>query len=236
MANKLEGMEKLNTEGIVINAIPFRNYDCILTLFTPLDGLVKFFVRGAYSSKKGGGSGITPLSVVEVTYTKGRSDLYSCTEIAVINHHLSLRHNLGILEAACEMLRALSITQQPGKAAPELYQLLLMYLQKLPHFVLPQIISNSFKLKLLRYEGLLAFLSHCSVCAQLLGDGNAWIYENEAYCSLHTPSKALSLAKEERAVVDVLAFCRDFALLAKMNISVLLCQKIHKLFEGCLSE
>lgn len=224
-------MEKLNTEGIIVNALPFRNYDCILTLFTPLEGLVKFFVRGAYSSKKGGGSGITtPLSVVEVTYTRGRGDLYSCIEINVINHHLPLRHNLATLEAACEMLQALFATQQPGKTAPELYQLLLMYLQKLPQVLLPQVISNSFKLKLLRYEGMLAFLSHCSICAELLGD--TWIHENEAYCSAHTPSEALSLTKEEREFVEILAFCRDFSFLAKMSISGLLCQKIHKLFDG----
>lgn len=45
-------MEKFTAEGIVVNAIPFRNYDCILTLFTPSEGLVKFFYRGAYSKKK----------------------------------------------------------------------------------------------------------------------------------------------------------------------------------------
>lgn len=226
-------MEKFNTEGIVVNAIPFKNYDCILTLFTPLEGVIKLFVRGAYSSKRGGGSGITtPLSVVEVVYTKGRGDLCSCEEVAVINHHLPLRRNLGMLEAACEMLQVISTTQQPGKAAPDLYQLLLMYLNKLPQVIFPLAISSSFKLKLLRYEGMLAFLSHCSVCAELLNE--AWIHENEAYCYSHMPAAALSLTRGEREAVEVLSFCRDFGLLANMNVSGLLVKKISHLFEESL--
>jgi DNA repair protein RecO (recombination protein O) len=222
-------MEKFTTEGVVVNAIPFRNYDCILTLFTPNEGLIKFFFRGAYSSKKGNGSGTTtPLSVVEIVYTKGRGDLYSCVEIGVINHNLALRQNLGVLEAACEMLQTISTTQQPGKTAPELYQLLLMYLNKLPLVPSPQAIVGSFRLKLMRYEGMLALLSHCCACAQLLND--TWIHENEAFCRAHTPAEALSLTREERGQVEQLAFSRDFAVLANVSITALLSQKICRLF------
>lgn len=228
-------MEKLKTEGIVIQAIPFRNYDCILTLFTPVEGLVKFFFRGAYSAKKNMGSGTTtPLSVVEIVYTKGRGDLYSCIEISVINHNLALRHNLTILEAGCEMLQAISTTQQPGKSAPELYQLLLMYLNKLPLVLTPQVIISSFRLKLLRYEGMLALLSHCCVCATALND--TWVHGSEAFCLSHTPSEALSLTTEERGLIELLAFGRDFTQFSDLKISALLSKKIHRLFDESLAQ
>jgi DNA repair protein RecO (recombination protein O) len=227
-------MEKFKTEGVVINAIPFRNYDCILTLFTPIDGLIKLFYRGAYSSKKGSGSGTTnPLSIVEIVYTKGRGDLYSCIEISVINHHLGLRNHLPTLEAACEMLKCISATQMPGKIAPDLYQLLLIYLGKLPQMENPQTLITSFRLKLLRYEGLLALLSHCSVCSGLIDE--VWIYKSEAFCCPHTPLKALSFTKQERSQVEYLAFCRDLSQLSNIEVSTVLSKKIFRLFEESLA-
>lgn len=228
-------MEKISTEGIVINAIPFRNYDCILTLFTPLEGLVKLFFRGAYSQKKGSGSGITtPLSIVEVFYSKGKTDLHSCIEIAVVDHNLSLRQNLCILEAACDMLRSISTTQQLGKAAPELYKLFRLYLNKLSFASAPQAIVGSFRLKLLRYEGLLSFFSHCCECSETLND--AWIYGGEAFCFSHMPLEACFLAQEERILAERLAFCRDFALLAETQISTDLSEKINHLFSDSLDK
>jgi DNA repair protein RecO (recombination protein O) len=226
-------MEKYKTEGIVINAIPFRNYDCILTVFTPTEGLIKFFYRGAYSQKKNHGSGTTtPLSIVEIIYTKGRGDLYTCVEAAVLDHHLALRNTLNTLGAACGMIQAIATTQQPGKSAPELYQLLQMYLRKLPLVTDPQTIIGSFRLKLLRYEGMMAFLSHCCVCAKTLDE--AWLHDQEAYCHSHTPSKDFLLDKEERSIVEYLAFGRDFSLLAEITLPESLAKKISLLFDESL--
>jgi DNA repair protein RecO len=223
-------MDKITTEGIVINAIPFRNYDCILTLFTPLEGLIKLFFRGAYNPKKGNGAGaVTPLSIVEAIYTKGRTELHTCQEMVVVDHNLALRQHLAMLNAACDMLRSIVATQQPGKAAPELYKLFRYYLNKLPQTSFPQAIVGSFRLKLMRYEGLLSFFSHCCECSGILND--VWISGGEAYCYTHKPLEAHFLTKEEKALVERLAFCRDFALLAETEISAGLSAKIGHLFD-----
>lgn len=199
-------MEQIKTEGIVINAIPFRNYDCILTVFTPLEGLITLFFRGAYRSKKGNGSGVTtPLSVVDLVYAKGKGDLYTCVEIVVINHHLPLRSNLAILEGACDMIKAISKTQLPGKSSPELYQLLLIYLAKLPSVTFPQVLTCSFRLKILRYEGLFA--------------------------DSDTPIENFPLTTEEQHTIEHLAFCRDFSQLTTLNITGILSKKIYRLFD-----
>lgn len=227
-------MQKLKTEGVILHALPFRNYDSILTLFTPEEGLIKLFFRGAYSKKKGyGAATTTPLSIVEVIYTKGRGDLFSCVDIAVLHHNLALRNTLTTLEAGCEMLQCISYTQQPGKSAPELYQLLVYYLTKLPLIPTPTLITSSFRLKLLRYEGLLALLSHCCVCATPLND--TWIYGSEAFCPSHTPSQSLSITKEEREIIESLAFCRDFNQLKENKVTALLSQKICRLFDESFS-
>lgn len=130
------------------------------------------------------------------------------------------------------MLQTISSTQQPGKTAPELYQLLLMYLNKISSANSPQAIVGSFRLKLMRYEGTLALLSHCCACAQLLED--TWIHQNEAFCHSHSPVKDLLVTKEEREQVEVLAFSRDFTVLATMNMAPILSKKIRRLFDESL--
>lgn len=218
-------MEAFKTEGIVVRAIPYRNNDCILTIFTPLQGLISLFLRGGYKSKKHVSSGaLSPLSVVEIVYSKGRGELYPCQEIAVVRHHLELRKTLPILESACRMLQDIAATQQPEKPAPELYQLLLLYLNKLPAIPVPEVLSNSFFLKMLRFEGTFPLLSHCSLCSLLLKD--TWIHTNEPFCLPHAPPGALYFNAEERHIVETLAYCRDFNQLSTLHLPPLLSQKI----------
>jgi DNA repair protein RecO (recombination protein O) len=221
-------METLKMEGIVIRAVPYRNDDCILTVFTPLQGLIPLFLRSGYKSKKHVSSGaLSPLSVVEIVCTKGRGELYPCQEIAVVRHHLKLRENLAMLESACRMLQMIGTTQQPDKSAPELYQLLLVYLDRLPEMSSPDILSHSFYLKLLRYEGIFPLLSHCSICSVLLQD--TWLHANEPFCLPHAPVDAMHLSPEERHIMESLAYCRDFKQLSSLVLSPQLSQKIHSL-------
>lgn len=190
-------MEKLHIEGVVIRVFPFREYDRILSLFTPQEGLIKFVVKGAFTAKMGKGSHTTPLNLVEAIYTQGKNELHACREMTLIEPHHSLRQNLPTLEAACDMLKTIESTQYPGKAVPELYALFRAYLKRLPEAVDPAAISTSFRLKTLRHEGLLSEL------------------------------ELFPMNTEERQLLEVLALCRDFSLLAKLSIEPAFVSRIH---------
>jgi DNA repair protein RecO (recombination protein O) len=219
-------------EGIVIKAVPFRDYDCILSVFTPTEGLLKLILKSVFRGKKPSGT-TTPLSIVEAVYTKGRNDLHTCREINVTRHHLHLRQDFKVLEAACDLLKAIALTQLPEKAAPELYQLLLMYLEGLPVAADPLAIVSSFQLKLLRYEGILPQFEHCSFCESPLSE--VWFYENEAFCIHHTPARLLVLSPEERHFFTHLAFCRDLTKLLDNCITKSLSEKIARFFSESLA-
>ena len=135
------------TEGIILQATKFQDFDQIITVFTPGDGILKFMVKGALNPKQGKAALTTPLSRVELIYLQGKSELYSCREISMLNNHLSLRENVVLMEAAFDLLQAIRSTQLPHKPAPELYKLLLIYLEKLPLIPDPKILSTSFRLK-----------------------------------------------------------------------------------------
>jgi DNA repair protein RecO (recombination protein O) len=224
-------MEQFKSQGIITQVVPYRNYDAILTLFTPEEGLVTFFHKAAFSQKKGK-SAAAPLSVAEIVHTRGRGEMHPCSEVCITDHHLALRNRLDILNTACEMLQSIMQTQQPGKSAPDLYALLLFYLKKLPSIPSPQTLGASFRLKLLRHEGLVAFVSHCNDCGALLSD--AWIAQGEAYCRADAPAESLHLAQEERATVELLAFSRDLGQIANTIVTGQLAGKIERLFRDSL--
>lgn len=225
-------MEKLRIAGIVVNAFAFQEYDRILTVFTPEEGLIKFIFKGAASLKKGGGGATAPLTEVELVYTKGKSELYSCREVSVLNHQLALRQNLKTLEAACEILQAIGATQMPGKTAPDLYRLLLTYLEKLPAAHDPATLSASFRLKTLRHEGLWGDYSRCSQCGSELAD--SFIIGNASFCQRHSQPHALILTTSERDILELLGFCRDISLLASLPMTESLSGKIKRLFDDSL--
>src|SRR5581483_3573775 len=119
------------------------------------EGIIKLYVKGAYLKQKNNGATSNPLNLVEVIYKKTKSEMYSCYDIQILESHLSLRQSLITLECACDMLQTVILTQFPGKPAPKLYALLLIYLKKLSIVTDPMLFSTSFRLKTLKHEGLL---------------------------------------------------------------------------------
>ncbi|MBA3815242.1 MAG: DNA repair protein RecO [Parachlamydiaceae bacterium] len=226
-------MEKLRIEGLIIKATPFQDYDRIISVLTPNEGLIKFFFKGSAAAKNNNASSTTPLTVVELIYSKGRSELLKCHEISILNHNLALRNNLAILETACDMLQVVNATQMPGKACSNLYQLLLTFLKNLPTAHDPATLGSSFRLKTLRSEGLWKNFSSCNQCGCDLMD--SYNFEGNTYCKLHTPPHALEISSSERDIFELLAFSRDLPLLNSLPMTQDLINKIKHLFNDLWS-
>jgi DNA repair protein RecO (recombination protein O) len=160
-------MTAKRAEGIILQTLKYQDYDQIATVFTMDHGILKFFVKGAYRSQNG--KNTSPLARAEFIYTQGKSTLYNCKEVSLLNTYLNLRNNLTHLEAGIDLLKAVLESQMESKPAPELYKLLIMYLEKIPVIPDPWVLAASFLLKILRHDGLLAFdQSHESEEEQLL--------------------------------------------------------------------
>lgn len=142
------------TEGITLHMIPFKNSDQIITLFSP-EGVLKLFCHRGKSKQR-----FTPLMKVEAVYKDSGNELFPCQEISLLNSYQALRNNLTHLQVACDLLKTINASQFLGKPAPLLYQLLTFYLDKIPLIENPFVLSASFKLKVLKHEGLLHDLEH----------------------------------------------------------------------------
>jgi DNA repair protein RecO (recombination protein O) len=225
-------MELHKSEGVVLHALKYGDYDQILTVFTREEGLIKLIVKGAYRNQKNA-TFTTPLTQAEFIYAKRQSTLFLCQEKSVVNYHLALRESLESLESACALVKILTATQVELKPTPLLYELLICYLERLSQTKNVQNLISSFQLKILRHEGLFGLTPTCRQCNEDLI--HHYIVQGESYCKEHKPDQGLSLTAFEAQAVFTLAFSRSLPLIEESVMDLGLKEKIDWLFESLLN-
>lgn len=202
------------TEGIILRAIDFKDYDRILTVFTEKEGVVSLYVKGANRRSNPHHQITIPFTQAEFVYTiKTNTELYTCTEISVVNYHLKLRDQPIFLKTGCDLLKMIQTSQLPEKPAPQLYQLLIKCLQVLPEFPSPQILNAVFRLKLLKHEGLLTVTHCCEHCEKPLNDH--YFLDAGSFCGQHATSKSVHFTANEVQLIEFLVTNRSFCNLAE---------------------
>ncbi len=235
-------MPKFRTVGIILHSANFSDWDRIITVFTKELGVVKFFFKGGNSQKRKKGASLDSLTRAEFVYSQGKSDFLTLFEIAVLDHNTQFRENFELLTCAFDIGRAISISQLPGKPAPNLYHLLLHFLYSLPKYSDFKATSASFKLKLLRHDGHFAISDKCSVCHlpldEPLPEGwgvssnlDKYIFCGEIFCKRHAPIKALNFSSQEYVFLKKLAFCRFLSEIQGLGLPTKFFDNIDKLFQ-----
>lgn len=219
-------------EGIVLHAIKFKDYDQILTLFTPNLGLLKMLIKGAYSRRLGQGANLDILHQAEFVFTKRHNALAVCRERKVLNSNFELRKSLSSLESSCTMAKAVLCSQVEERPADQLYELLKCYLKRISLSNQPAILASSFLLKLLRHEGLFGLTPCCNICSIDLNE--YFVYQGECYCSSHSPIEAIPLSIFEAKSLFTLAFSRSFSDIENTPLEPDLEKKIKWLFDSLI--
>ncbi len=222
------------TEGIILRAISFRDYDQILTLFTSDAGIIKVIYKGSRSKRRGVQGLCIPLTKVELVYREKRGEIFSCQEMTLVESFSYLRKKLLHLEIACDLLQALLVSQLVGKAAPRLYALLSFYLEKIPQISNPRTLAVSFRLKLLKHDGLVAFPFMCGECQQFL-QTVAYTQGSEGWCANHQPNGSRVWEQQELQQLYRLAMCQNYREICAEEVSFELQDKVARFFEVCLN-
>lgn len=221
-------MQIFRTEGIILQTLNFQDYDQILSVFSYDEGLIKLIVKGANRSKQRSGINTTPLSCAEFVYTKGRSEIFKCSEISTINQHLKLRESLPSLDAACDIVQAILLSQFPQTESPDLYRLLRWCLEKIPSMRDPYVMASSFRLKLLLHDGLFNLNDTCTTCSETVQ--SIYIATGETFCKAHAPSYSLQFQADEVAFIDRLLHFAVLSDISNCTISDELREKVMNLF------
>ncbi|MBM3183769.1 MAG: DNA repair protein RecO [Chlamydiae bacterium] len=212
-------METKN-QGVLLHAIPYLGHGRILKVFTK-DGLITLIGK----SKKF--ATLSPFCIGEWVYKKQKSELFSLTEYSMEHPLLDLRASYTTLTSAISIAEALLSSQLPLKPAPHLYLLLCSYLKNLPRFRTPEILSLSFRMKLLLHEGLIDLRLKCKFCEEL----GACLQDGETVCQLHKEKRAIDFSLDEWQIVQIMTLTKNFADLINMDWPPNLKPKIDALFQ-----
>jgi DNA repair protein RecO (recombination protein O) len=150
-------MKEETFEGIVLRSVPVQEGKRILAAFTPGEGLVSVATPKTFTHEMRLASATALLSRSEFCCRKGNSDIYRLREACLLESFDGLRASYSKLSAAGDLLHAILRSQLAGRPAPLLYELLLTYLRRLNSTQHPLLLVISFKLKLLKHEGLFAW-------------------------------------------------------------------------------
>jgi DNA repair protein RecO (recombination protein O) len=223
-----------SAEGIILKVIPFRDYDQILVIFTQEAGLIKVLTK-KNRSKKGAKDRYMPLTKVEVIYQEKQGEIFNCQEVAILDIYRNLRTELSHLQVACDLLQILYQTQLLGKPAPQLFALVEFFLKKIPQTKFPDILTLSFRLKLLKHEGILTSPLVCSVCVDALNT-LAFFYKGEWFCPKHYPFNSSALDEKELKIFYHLLDSKHYQDLAEMSIFPQTKIKIEKYFKESMQK
>lgn len=213
--------------GIILQAITYKETDQILIAYTPI-GMLKLSFKGALSKKRGGGSLTAPLQLVEFIYLKRDHEIHTCREITVEHPFTALRLQLDFLESGGEMAKALLSTQALEDKSPLLYNLFVYYLEHISKVLDPYLLAASFKLKLLRHDGLLAIKPFCCCCQAPLKE--IGVFEGQPFCPQHTPENAIYFDEMDTLLLLECMYTKSMSNLMVLDATPLFLAKIRHLF------
>ncbi len=226
-------MEYQKTEGIILHLIPYRDAHQIVILFTEDAGLIKIMCYGSLSQKSKWRGICRALTQVEVVYREKQGEIFECKDLTLINSYDTLRQNYNQMEAACDLLYALNQSQLPGRVSPKLYALMIYYLGKIPTIKDPWILSLSFRLKLLRHDGVLDYPFMCHECGEpLLCE--AYYAQHEIFCAQHACAHACFFKQEDLQLIYLLTACQSYNDLITVQLPTDFKMKVFTFFEDCL--
>lgn len=208
-------------EGILLQSIPYLENRRILKVFTKDAGLLPLIA----STKKAPFA--IPFCRAEWVYRISSSDLHSLKDASLLDPMLSLKQSFDLIEAAGSIAGDLLRSQLPHKASHGLYELLLASLSHLPRN--PKAVAQSFRLKLLQFEGLLRLQPSCVQCE----NPASTLAQGESVCTRHA-ANAAAFSSNEWNLLLALGLARRFSEIGETQIPPSFAQKTKELFSAMI--
>lgn len=207
-------METFRIEGVVLQALAVKEFDSILTAFTP-HGIQKFYFKGS----KRYNPLASPLTVAEFIYSPGKKDLHKLRDGSIIDQNLALRKTFESLISAENLSLAVLASQMPDKPVPHLYRLYRLFLGAIPFSPTPEALVTVFYIKLMKHEGVLQLQQSASLR-----------YGGECFSNEEAPKDAVETSEEEENLLKKLAESRSLEEITSLILPLEFSKKIHLLF------
>lgn len=218
-------------DGIVIYSSDFREYDKLLTLYTPTFGKQKVLLRGCKKPTAKLRFAGTPLFYGEFVILKGKGyDIVKTVESKKL--FFNIPNDFERYLDACNVLKIVNANGNYNNFHL-LFMLLLTYLnildEKNTNF---DVFTSKFFVEILKMQGLELNTQHCSTCNGQLGE--KVFFDTHLNCFLCDACRNFGSVEVERQIVDTINIIQSqkFVQLADVEFSKEFAIKVKKfLFE-----
>jgi DNA repair protein RecO (recombination protein O) len=163
------GVERWKLVGVVLRTVDYGESDRVVTLFSRERGKVSAFARGARASRRRFGGALEPFTLVSAEVrSRSASELLGLDSTTVLRGHGGIRGDLARIACASyatEVARELVREHEPH---PELFELLLEYLDLLDRAPARPATLRAYELGALHAAGLAPRLDACARCGDAL--------------------------------------------------------------------
>lgn len=156
--------ESITTEAIVLRAVPYRDADLIVTLYTRERGRVSALARSARQSKKRFGSCLQLFTLSEMQLTSRGGELFTLASARLEKSYAAMAADMACFAHASygtELVRELTA---PEVSDPGVLELILELYQELEERGPSTRVLRAFELRLLHLVGLAPVLEQCVGC------------------------------------------------------------------------
>ena len=151
----------VNTEGIVLKSMKYKENDGILTVFSRKLGKISVMARGIRSSKSKQLAGTQPLCYSDFILYKGKT-MYTLNNAEPIANHYKLREDLDLLAVASFFIELVDTVTHEGQSNNRLFNLLEESLKALERKEGDLSLHTlRFLLQFLKYSGFEPYLKAC---------------------------------------------------------------------------
>jgi DNA repair protein RecO (recombination protein O) len=154
------------TPAIVVRLVDFGDSDRIVGLFTESLGLVSAVARNARRSRKRFAGALQTGHRLDVELVRGRGSLARLESAQLVDPHLGISKDLGRLEEAASVLRAVRDHMAEGVPDPAIFESLARYLTLLDHEPASAVRLVAFRLSLFDRLGVGPELERCVSCGR----------------------------------------------------------------------
>lgn len=174
----------MNTQGIVLKAVRYKENDVILTMFTRKLGKVVAIAKGAKKNKSSLLSSSQLFSYSNYTLKK-QGNMYRVSQSDTIKSFYDISYDIEAFSYATYVTKLVENTTLENQTNNRLFILLAqtLYLYSQQN-VDKKFITRAFELKFLDYMGLKPVVNRCAICnSKELSNSTFNVYEGGVICS-----------------------------------------------------
>ena len=160
-------MTHVSSPAIVLRRRDYGDYDLILTVLTPENGVCTLIAKSAKKSKRRFPGILEPFAGLQVVYRQGRGNMPVLEEATLENAYGVVRSDFLKTAYASYWAELIVLWLEDGDARPEIFKLLSFVLDALARDTAPgALLSLLFQMRFVGQEGLRPVLERCACCRE----------------------------------------------------------------------